>query len=398
MLSTFGIRPVGQAGTAGMVTFLRRQAEIRRARARRNLRKSADGRYDTHIVNREGLVMDGNAARMLVVGPSWVGDMVMAHSLFTDLCRRHPGVEIDVLSPAWSGPVLARMPEVHRHIDMPVGHGRIGLIERVRLGLSLRSQKYGQAIVIPRSFKSALVPFFAGIPRRTGFRGEMRYGLLNDLRNLDRDALPQTVQRYVALGRSPDAALPPVDIPRPRLRVDAANQQHLLQKLSLSVERAVVGFMPGAEYGAAKRWPAAYYAELAGMLRGRGYQVWLFGSARDAAVCREISDAAVEAVDLSGKTGLQDAIDLIALTKLVVTNDSGLMHIAAATGRNIVALYGSSTPAYTPPLTDRADIVYLGLECSPCFERECPLGHYRCLQDITPADVFDRCIRKIQEH
>lgn len=343
--------------------------------------------------------MGVNVARMLVVGPSWVGDMVMAQSLFMDLRRSHPGVEIDVLAPAWSGPVLARMPEVRRHIAMPVGHGQLALARRLGVGRSLRTQRYDQAIIIPRSFKAALAPFFAAIPRRTGYRGEMRYGLINDMRTLDRTALEQTVQRYVALGRAPDAALPPVDLPRPRLQVDSANQQRLVREWSLSLARPVAGFMPGAEYGGAKRWPAAYYARLAGMLAGEGYQMWLFGAARDQDICREIAAAhPADVVDLAGKTRLQDAIDLIALTDLAVTNDSGLMHIAAATGRNIVALFGSSTPAYTPPLTDNAEIVYLGLECSPCFERECPLGHYRCLRDMQPTAVFERCKQAVRQH
>lgn len=327
--------------------------------------------------------------KILVVAPAWIGDMVMSHSLYLTLSRRAPDTVIDVLAPAWSRPVLRRIPEVRRHIEMPAGHGELGLGTRFRIGRRLRAERYDQAIIIPRSFKSALVPFFAGIPRRTGYRGEMRYGLVNDMRALDRTVLTQTVQRYVALGMRGDERQPPEHVPPPRLEIDAQNQQRLLAELGLSRDRPLAGFMPGAEYGPAKRWPAERFAELARHLVADGHQVWLIGSAGDRAVCEQIASAADSAavVNLAGRTGLEDAIDLVALTDVAVTNDSGLMHIAAATGTRVVAIYGSSSPGYTPPLTERARIVYLGLDCSPCFERECPLGHYRCLRDITADEV-----------
>ncbi|MDZ4261086.1 MAG: lipopolysaccharide heptosyltransferase II [Pseudomonadota bacterium] len=329
--------------------------------------------------------------KILVAGPAWVGDMVMAQSLYKTLRQRYPDVVIDVLAPAWSGPILKRMPEVRRHIEMPLGHGALGLKQRYRLGKSLRAERYDQAIITPRSFKSALTPYFAQIPLRTGYKGELRYGLINDMRPLDKMVLTQTVQRYVALGLERDAALPP-EIIYPSLTVDAENQQRLLQSLNLSLQQPVVGFMPAAEYGPSKRWPPEYFAQLAQQLVVQGRQVWLFGSAKDKPLCDEIAAAAgVGVTNLAGRTQLEDAVDLIALTDLVVSNDSGLMHIAAATGGRIIALYGSSSPDYTPPLTDNATVLYLRLECSPCFERECPLGHYRCLKEISPQKVFEIC-------
>ncbi|MBI3772493.1 MAG: lipopolysaccharide heptosyltransferase II [Gammaproteobacteria bacterium] len=328
--------------------------------------------------------------KFLIVGPAWVGDMVMAQSLFKTLQRRAPGAVIDVLAPAWSAPLLRRMPEVRQHIELAVGHGEFGWGVRRRIGHSLRGEKYSRAIILPRSFKAALVPFFARIPRRIGYRGEWRYGLINDMRPLDKCILTQTVQRYVALGLDVGAPLPPA-VESPRLTVDAVNQQRLLEQLGLNLERPVVGFVPGAEYGPAKRWPTEYFARLAEKLAGLGCQVWLFGSSKDLAVCDEIQAVAPGVINLAGKTRLEDAIDLIALTRLVVTNDSGLMHIAAAMERELIAVYGSSSPGYTPPLTGRAKVIYLNLECSPCFERECPLGHYRCLREITVEQVFDEC-------
>ena len=330
--------------------------------------------------------------KILIAGPAWVGDMVMAQSLYMSLHQRYPDVLIDVLAPAWSGPILKRMPEVRRHIKMPLGHGEFGLLARYRLGKQLRAEAYDQAIIIPRSLKAALTPFFAGIPKRTGYKGEMRFGLVNDMRPLDKSVLSQTVQRYVALGLGRDEALPPANIPQPKLDIDPQNQQCLLTEFSLNLEKPVVGFMPGAEYGLAKRWPPEYFAELAQKLVAQGKQVWLFGSAKDQPACQQILAAAGDGVvDLSGKTKLEDVVDLIAMTEQVVSNDSGLMHIAAATGRKIVAIYGSSSPGYTPPLTDKAEVIYLGLKCSPCFERECPLGHYDCLRKIDVERVFELC-------
>ncbi len=332
--------------------------------------------------------------KILVVGPSWVGDMVMAQSLYMTLRQQYPDVVIDVLAPAWSGPILSRMPEVRKHIEMPVGHGVFGLSERRRIGVELRSESYDQAIIVPRSFKSALVPFFAKIPRRTGFKGEMRFGLINDIRPLDKGVLMQTVQRYVSLGLDVSAVLPPMMVPQPKLNVCIDNQARLRNELELSCDLPVVGFVPGAEYGLAKRWPPEYFAELAKKLVSQGKQVWLLGSAKDQAVCDEIKSLAGDGVlSLAGKTSLEDVVDLIAMTERVVTNDSGLMHIAAAVGAKIVAIYGSSTPDYTPPLTDRADVLYLNLECSPCFERECPKGHYRCLNDISVEMVLKKCLQ-----
>ena len=335
--------------------------------------------------------------RILVVGPAWVGDMVMAQSLFKTLKQNHPDCPIDVLAPDWSKPILQRMPEVNGIINQPLGHGSLGLMTRYRLGRSLRDNHYSRAITTPRSFKSALIPFFARVPQRTGYKGEQRYGLINDMRALDKALLTQTVQRYVALGRDAASKLPP-PVPRPTLDIDRDNQTQLLDELGLNLDRPVIGFMPGAEYGPAKQWPAEYFAELAQTLIDKGFQVWLLGSDKDSATAHTICDGIDQyCVNLCGKTQLVDVVDLLALAKLAVTNDSGLMHIAAAVGCHVVAVYGSSTPDYTPPLTDKATILYQNLECSPCFERNCPLGHTRCLTSISADDVMNKIEQLSQE-
>lgn len=335
--------------------------------------------------------MPDSVRRYLIVGPSWVGDMVMAQSLFITLKELYPDCLIDVIAPEWSLPVLERMPQVNQGIALAIGHGQFSLLVRIKKGLSLRSNNYTHSIVLPRSWKSALVPFFAGAKMRTGFRGEMRYGLLNDIRSLDKNILKQTVQRYVShayeanLNRAPD-------IPFPEFEVDELNRDQLLGKLALNLSRPVVAMMPGAEYGPSKQWPEEYYFQLADMLIEKGFQVWIFGSAKEAELGnRVVSDLGDKAVNLCGRTELVDVIDLLSFAEQVVSNDSGLMHVAAAVGVKVNVIYGSSTPDYTPPLTsdDKKIIFYKRLSCSPCFKRDCPLHHTKCLRDISAKNVLD---------
>jgi heptosyltransferase-2 len=265
-------------------------------------------------------------------------------------------------------------------------------VERIQLGKTLRAENYQQAILLTNTWKSALTPFFANISLRTGYVGEWRWGLLNDIRHLNKSILTQTVQRFVALGERNQATQPPV-CPQPRLEVSLRQQQQVLQKYQLNIERKVLALCPGAEYGDAKRWPVEHFAQVAEYCLDRDWQVWLFGSPKDTEVAadinRRVSD---QCVDLTGKTSITEAVDLLSLTDTVVSNDSGLMHVAAALNRKLIALYGSSDPEFTPPLSQDARILRLGLECSPCFQRTCPLGHKRCLVDISPQQVLTAII------
>ncbi len=313
--------------------------------------------------------------------------MVMAQSLFISLMQQNPQVLIDVLAPAWSLPILQRMAEVRQGICLPVTHKQLGVLKRWQLGRQLRVEQYNSAIVLPRSLKAALVPFFAGIPLRCGYRGEYRYGLLNDMRPLDKTLLKQTVQRYVALGLPGVASSPPT-IPFPRLTVDKNNQRRLLQTLKLKNDRPVIGMMPGAVYGPAKQWPVDNYRDLAVMLVEQGYRVWVFGSQKEQDLGDRIATH-VDIVNLCGRTELVDVVDLLAGCESVVCNDSGLMHIAAAVDIKVTVIYGSSTPVYTPPLSSRATVIYHQLECSPCFERRCRFGHYNCLRNIKTKEVME---------
>jgi len=330
--------------------------------------------------------------RILIFAPAWVGDMVMAESLVAALKRAEPDSSIHLLAPPWTAPLGERMAGIAKVHRIDAAHGRFDLMARIRLGRSLGPEKFDLAIVLPGSFKAAIVPFFAGVPTRRGYRGEMRYGLLNDIRVLDKEALPRTIDRFVALAAEPGDPLPLVTPPVLRHDTDAARA--IAGRLGLAGEaRPIIGLCPGAEYGPAKQWPATHYAALAEMLHRQGYAVWIFGSGKDRIVAEDIGILAVEKnpdavpVNLCGRTSLLEAIDLMGLTSGIVTNDSGLMHVAAAIGRPLVALYGSTTPAMTPPMTDEARIMERTLSCRPCFKRECPLGHLNCLKLIEAGEV-----------
>lgn len=337
--------------------------------------------------------------KILIVGPSWVGDMVMAQSLFIALQARHADAQIEVLAPAWSRPILEAMPEVSATIDMPVGHGALNLGVRYKLARSLRSRAYDQAIVLPNSLKSALIPWLAKIPQRTGWKGEMRYGLLNDLRPLDKGVFSLMVQKYVGLAY-PKGTLPSDFVcPPPALRPRQAFIDEALAAFSLGLEQPVLALCPGAEFGRAKKWPERHYADIARRHLERGGQVWLFGSQNDVSACEQIAaEGSSERLQiLAGRTSLQQAVALMSVVNAVVANDSGLMHVAAALQRPLVALFGSTSPDYTPPLSENCQIIKAEIECSPCFKRECPYGHYRCLEEMMPDRVWQALQQVLDE-
>lgn len=330
--------------------------------------------------------------KILIIGPSWVGDMVLAHSLFQSLKAQNQNVVIDVAAPAWTLPLLARMPEVNEAIALPFKHGQLALMERIRFGRSLKNKSYQQAILLVNSLKSAILPLAAGIPQRTGFLGEFRHGLLNDIRPLDKTKLPRTVDRFVALGLDKNNSLDVQKIANPRLLADTSNAMCVLDKNGLQRPvQKVLGLCPGAEYGEAKRWPAEYYSEVANVALDKGWQVWLFGSDKDIPVTAAINRLTQDrCLDWGGRTNLGEAIDLMSLCDTIISNDSGLMHVAAALGKKLIAIYGSSDPHHTPPMHPDAVIEYLGLNCSPCFKRECPLGHLNCLRQIQPNLIISK--------
>lgn len=327
--------------------------------------------------------------KILVIGPSWVGDMVLAQSLFKQLKLDLPDCQIDVAAPAWTLSLLTRMPEVTQTIALPFKHGDLALRARFKLGRSLASQGYTQAILLTNSLKSAILPWAARIPVRTGFKGEARYGLVNDMRRLDKSRLKKTVERFVALGLDKQSTLP-ATLPQPALMADQTHAETLMHAWQLTSQAPILGLCPGAEYGEAKRWPAEYYAEVANHMLKQGWQVWLFGSEKDQPVTATIQQLTGQrCVDLAGKTQLGDAIDLMAQCHTIISNDSGLMHVAAALDKPLIAIYGSSDPTHTPPMHPQAVIEHLGLSCSPCFKRVCPLNHLDCLRQLHPARILN---------
>jgi heptosyltransferase II len=329
--------------------------------------------------------------RILVVAPAWVGDLVMADAVLQLLARRDGPPEIHVLAPPATAPLAPRLSHVTEVHTLGVGHGELGLGRRRALARKFRGV-FDQAIVLPNTWKSALVPWLAGIPRRTGWLGEARVGVLNDHRRLDAARYPLMIERFMALAL-PEGAELPRPYPTPSLRLDAARREALVDQFGLSGSGPVLALCPGAEYGEAKRWPAAHYAAVARDALARGGRVWVFGSPAESALGDSIAAAAPGTISVAGRTSLTDAADLLSAADHVVCNDSGLMHVAGAVGVPVIAVYGSTSPAFTPPLGAASQVLSLDLACSPCFQRRCPLGHLRCLRDLGPERVVEalRC-------
>jgi len=313
----------------------------------------------------------------------------MAQSLFMCLKEQYPDCRISVLAPDWTRPLLERMPEVEKGISLMMDHGDLELGKRRTFGKSLRGEKFTTAIVLPNSFKSALIPFHAGIPKRIAWKGEWRNLLLSDCRRLDKGAFPLMVQRFAALAY-PDSNEPPGDIPDPKLQSNPESVAQALATFGLGLENRILAICPGAEFGVAKQWPAEHFAATCRAKIDEGWHVWIFGSASDTKVADEISQMLIEeqrqnCVSLAGKTSLAQAIDLLSVAEAVISNDSGLMHIAAALDKPIVALYGSTSPDFTPPLSNKSKLLFTDIDCRPCFQRECPLGHKKCLTELEPS-------------
>lgn len=313
----------------------------------------------------------------------------MAQTLFKLLKQQNPQVSIDVLAPAWTSSLLSRMPEVDRSWDLPIGHRELKLATRYQLAKQLRKEAYDQAIVLPNSLKAAVIPFLARIPKRTGWVGEFRYMLLNDIRRLDKKRYPLMIERFMALGLPPGATLSR-PYPLPTFTISETSQKQTVAKHQVQISsRPVLAVCAGAEFGPAKRWLPEYFAQVANTKIAEGWDVWLFGSPKDRAITSQImalTDQRCE--NIAGRTELAETIDLLSLTSGMVTNDSGLMHVAAALKKPVIAIYGPTSPSFTPPLADTATVMQLNLDCQPCFKRDCPLVHHRCMREITPDHVL----------
>jgi len=322
-------------------------------------------------------------SRSLVIAPQWIGDAVMSEPLLARLRAR--GEQLCVAALPWVAPVYRAIPQADEVIELPFAHGRLDWAARRAVARGLRG-RFDAAYVLPNSIKSALVPWLARIPLRIGYQGEGRWGLLNR-RLANAQGRPPMVAYYSALSGEPVERGE-----RPRLCFDAAVTRGAGARVGVAPGRYWV-FAPGAEYGPAKCWPAHHFATLARALHAEsGLPVLLLGSGKEAALCEGIArDAAGACEVLAGKTPLVDAMALIAAARGVVSNDSGLMHVAAAFGVPQAAVFGSTSPEHTPPLNPRARVLWLKeelqLDCAPCFDRVCRFGHTRCLTELMPARV-----------
>ena len=321
--------------------------------------------------------------RALVIAPQWIGDAVMSQPLLARLAER--GEHITVAALPWVAPVYRACAQVADVIELPFAHGRLDWAARRRIAAGLRG-RFDVAYVLPNSLKSAVIPWLAGIPRRVGYAGENRFVLLNE-RRPNPAGRPPMVAFYSALAGGEASKGE-----RPLMRFDPAVVEAATESASVAPGAYWV-FAPGAEYGPAKCWPAGHYAELARELNARhGQPVLLLGSVKEAALCERIKAAAPGACRvLAGKTTLIEAMALIAAARGMVSNDSGLMHVAAAFGVPQAAVFGSTSPEHTPPLNPRARVVWLKeelqLDCSPCFDRVCRFGHTRCLTGVSAERV-----------
>ena len=329
-----------------------------------------------------------NPKKILIIGPSWLGDMVIAQKLFKVIKDIYPESELHVASPAWTIPLVARMPEVDRSISLPFSHGELNILKRYQIAKVLKLEGFSQAIVLTNSFKSALIPFFAGISKRTGFLGEMRFALINDRIKKD-PSLYRTVDQFLAL--APKSKSTKVSLSTYLISKPSQGKKLLPGKLSASDK--VLGIAPGAEYGEAKRWPIEYFADVANEAIQKGWVVISLGSAHDQDFGKTLDHLTKnKVINLIGKTKLEEVIDVMSLCQSFLSNDSGLMHVAASLNIKQVAIFGSSDPKKTPPLSRHAKLAYLDLSCSPCFERTCPLQHTNCLKNIKPSQVIKKLI------
>lgn len=335
--------------------------------------------------------MDKKPERILIISPNWIGDAIMAQPLLQLLRQREPTVAIDVLAPAWVAPVWEAVPEVSRVYATSFKHGKLQLKERWRMACELRKSSYARAYVLPNTLKFALIPWMAKIPERIGYFGEKRYGLLNVIHRDNKHSPRPMIPFYAALASSPTKDVPGREAyPIPHMSVKREEVDQVLAKLGINAKRGIVAFAPGAEFGPAKRWPVHSFIALAKRIFAEfnDVQILLLGSPNDKTVCDPITCAVPAVINLAGKTTLKEAIALISQIDVLVTNDSGLMHVASAFGRPVVAMYGSTDYRHTPPFSKYSEIVSLDLECAPCQKRECPLGHHRCMELLKPETVY----------
>lgn len=334
-------------------------------------------------------------SHILLIAPHWIGDAVMSLPLISLLRSKLPNSNIDVLCTPWVAPIYRACPEIQAVTQVDFQHGVLQWNLRYSTAQMLKKQGYDIALVLPNSFKSALIPWLAKIPLRIGYQGEWRLGLINaSLPNPSRKLrMPMALHYAKLLDRLPGAAVSLHDLPNPRLCLTPSLQQWAKSQINEIGGNPYYVFAPGAEYGPAKRWPTSHFAQLANQIleQDASSQILILGSQSDRILGEEIvlqTHQANRIHNWCGQIALDQSMALIAQCKSLISNDSGLMHIGAALSIPQIAIFGSSNPKHTPPLSDRAQTIWLQLGCSPCYQRNCPLGHLHCLNHIEAKQVY----------
>ena len=332
--------------------------------------------------------------KYLLIAPNWVGDIIMMQSLIFALNKKK--IIIDVLAPKMSEGLIAKMPYVNKIIPTDFSHGKLELIKRFTLAKKLKQNNYHAALILPRSFKSALIPYFAKIKNRVSFKTKFRNILLTKTIKRRKTILngkinDKTLYRYLSLFIKPKTDKYEFDYQEPKLQIYQKKTQELIVKFSLNSKKNIIAICPGAEFGKSKLWPWKNFKDLLKKLIKEDLQIIILGSNKE----KEIAQKIIQNIDskkiknLVGKTKLEDAVELLNLAKVSITHDSGLMHIASATKTKTIAIYGSTSKEFTPPLNKSAVIFSAkNLDCAPCFKRKCKFGHYNCLLQTTVSDVF----------
>ena len=335
-----------------------------------------------------------NQFNILIITPNWLGDQIMAQSLYIALKKRHTSCQIDVVTSEKFKGLYQRMPEINNILIFENKHNKLDLKKRWLFSKKIRKKSYSLAIILPLSLKATLIPFFAGIKKRRAWSNQ-RYGLINESQPLDQkkhthSALKQ-VEQYLALQKFP------FEIKKkfiPKLKESKDKQETILKKFKINTQQKILICCPGSAYGPSKQWPLHHLKDLCVHYLEKNWEIILLGTEKEKEICQNIKKNCPKVKNLCMKTKLEDVIDLMSTATWIISNDSGLMHLAAATQQKQIAIFGSSSPLFTPPLNKNAHIIFQNLNCSPCFKRVCPLKHNECLETISSEQV----IKKIHEN
>jgi|TARA_B110000858_G_scaffold185732_1_gene228199 heptosyltransferase II len=324
--------------------------------------------------------------KFLIIAPSWIGDLIISQSLLKYLKKEYPNCQIDMIVRPELTNLVKMMPEVKNIYPLDIKHKEFGLIKRHILAKEIKKHLYSTSIILPNSFKSAIIPWLANIPVRIGYNRELRLFLLNKKYSLikHKDSM---VNRYLKLADGSYS-----DVIRPSLLINGDSSKLISRKYLINNSKKNIVLCPEAEYGSAKRWPINKWMQLANFYKEKDYNVYFLGKNKSLEIKYQNILKKDSIISLLGKTSLEEAAYILSIVDLVVTNDSGLMHITASVNTNLISIFGSSSPFYTPPLMKDqfGEVIYKALTCSPCFKRECPLQHLNCLNNISSEEILDK--------